>query len=207
MSTSYLALLRRRLAFVIFLTVVGLGASPLFAATRPESFRASLSLSINRIHRQETPDYQYDGYYAIQASDLVAQTVVSWMATPSMLREVYTQAGLDPGDESLDAFKGRFRTRKFSAQNIVVEFTEGTRANAEKVAAALVAVIQERNQALNRSAEGEALFEVAGSTPVIVPAKPNTPLLAVLGAVTGLLLAAALVGVQYVWGSRSQEEG
>jgi hypothetical protein len=78
----------------------------------------SVSFAVNRINSQSTAEYQYDGYYALQAADLFAQTVVSWFSTPSVLREVYDQASMDPEITTVSSLANRFKVKKYSAQNI-----------------------------------------------------------------------------------------
>lgn len=175
--------------------VVATATAFIVAATQPVRYASSESFAINRINPESTPDYQYDGYYALQAVDLFSQTVVSWFDTPSVIAEIYRQAKLDPETEALDRLPGRFQVKRYSAQNIVVRFTERTEDRAATLATAVSAVLQARTQALNQDPQGRPLFEIIGSTPVVAPAQPNPWVYAGLALVLsfglGLLLAAA----------------
>lgn len=168
--------LRRFRAFLaIFIVVVTVGAASLSMTRRP-TYVASLSIAVNRIHRQETTAYQYDGYYAIQASDLFSQTMLSWFLTPSVLLEVYERAGVEPSITSLSQLVGRFRARKFSPQNLVVQFAEPDKANAEKISAAIADVMKERTTVTNQDDNGDPIFEAVPAKAVIVESKPNVAL-------------------------------
>lgn len=178
--------------FIIILTIVGLVTSLTYALLKPAYYDTSLSFAINRINRQETPDYQYDGYYAIQAADLFSQTVMSWLLTPSVLLEMYKKAGIDPKIASLETFTARFKTKQYSPQNIVVRYKERDYQTADKIAGAIVSVVEERAAAANQTVDQKAFFEVVGAKPVIVKRSPVVWLHALLGFIAGFLLSSVL---------------
>ncbi len=170
-------------------------AAILFATSRADTYTTSLAFTVNRINKQSTTEYQFDGYYALQASDLFAETVVSWFLTPSVIVEMYDRAGLDPQAESLGSLTSRFKIKKYSSQNIVVKFTSLTSEEASKLSDAVVAIVEDKAAALNQSADRKALFEAAGSKPVIVQDSKGTVLAGVVGIVLGAFLALFLLTI------------
>ena len=82
-------LFKKYWGWLVIITVLATILSFVFAYFKPVNFDTSISFSINRINKQKTEEYQYDDYYAIQASDLFSQTVMSWFLTPSVLLEIY----------------------------------------------------------------------------------------------------------------------
>lgn len=187
--------LRRSLTFLVGLTGLGALTAGLVVARQPVRYQASISFAVNRISRVASGEYQYDGYYAIQAADLLSQTVVSWFSTPSVLREVYERAGLTTPIESLSALPRRFKTRKYAAQNIVVTFRESTDERANKIAQAVTETMQNRASALNQTADEQALFEIVGSKPVIVRQPPAVALTVLAGASVGFLAGLAVLSL------------
>lgn len=174
---------------ILGITLVGLVATVVFSLLEKPYYDTSISFSINQTNKQDTADYQYDGYYAIQASDLFSQTVMSWFLTPSVLLEIYQGAGIDPQISSIDEITSRFKTKKFSPQNIVVRYKERDRETAQKIAAAIVNVIEERAAASNQSSDNKSLFEVKGGEPVIVERQPNVLLNTGIGLVASIVLS------------------
>lgn len=168
--------------------VIGALLGALIASFKPISYESSLSFSVNQINKQETQDYQFDGYYAIQASDLFSETIVSWFQTPSFLLEIYTRAGVDPQITSLDGFTSRFKMKKFSSQNLVLKFTEATEEKAEKLSKSIIDHVEERAGELNQNADSKALFQVVGGNPVIV----KKELTVSMGMLYGLIAAGAV---------------
>src|SRR5690349_13578069 len=65
------------------------------ASAAPPRVKASLALTVAQQSHQETADYAYDGYYALRASELVSDTIISWLSTPSVVKEIHAAAGLD----------------------------------------------------------------------------------------------------------------
>jgi hypothetical protein len=162
-----------------------------------DRYAVSESFAVNRVNQQTSVDYQYDGYYALQAADLFAQTVVSWFATPSVLREVYSNANLDPEITTVNSLPSRFRVKKYSAQNIVVRFSERDETRAKGLATSIRRVMEEKASRLNQTADGKALFEIVGTEPVIAPAKPSVWLWAGVALILSAGLALFIAALRY----------
>lgn len=192
-TNEHSALLRKHLWLIVIITLLVGASSYIWAKQIPTVYRTSISFAVNRINKQDTAEYQYDGYYAIQASDLFSQTVVSWFYTPSFILEVYDIAGVTPKIDTLEKFTAQFKTKKYSAQNIVVTYPERDRATAEKIANGIIQNVSQRTKSLNQSSEQKALFEVVGAKPVIVEQLSNIPVRTVLGLIVGLVASLGFV--------------
>lgn len=193
--TFFTSLLKRPAPFLVLVTLLAGAAAAIFAARQPVRYQTSISFAANRINQGPTNTYEYDGYYAIQAADLFSQTVVSWFSTPSVLREVYERADVTVEPRSLNDLARRFSTKKFAAQNIVVTFTEGSEERANQIATAVIETMQARAAALNQSSDKKGLFELVGTKPLVVPAKPNVLLYALAGLIAGFLAALSVVSL------------
>lgn len=175
--------------FILAVTLLATIFSFVYAYFKPPIFDTSISFAINRINKQKTAEYQYDDYYAIQASDLFSQTVMSWFMTPSVLLEIYDQAGVDPQITSIERFTSRFKTKKYSPQNIVVRFKERDKTSAEKISNSIISIISQKAAASNQDADKNTLFEVKGAKPVIVEKKLNIWLSGLIGLLGGLIIS------------------
>lgn len=192
-SNEHTALIKKHFWVIIFITLLVGASTFVWAKMTPKVYRTSISFAVNRINKQDTAEYQFDGYYAIQASDLFSQTVVSWFYTPSFILEVYDTAGITPKIESLEKFTAQFKTKKYSAQNIVVTYPERDRDTAQKIADGIVVNLDQRTRDLNQSSDQKALFEVVGSKPVIVEQPSDTVTKTLLGLLVGLVAALGIV--------------
>lgn len=189
---DYLKILNRHKTMIVVLTLLIALAFWLFASYQPVVYDTSIAFNINRTAKQKTTDYQYDGYYAIQASNLFAQTIMSWLMTPSFLLEIYQQAGVEPNIDYLDKFANRFETKKFSPQNVAVRFKERDEATAQKISQSIIKTIEAKAVESNKTSEGDSLFSVIGSQPVIVPYKMDIKIVTAVGLIVGLLLSCFL---------------
>jgi uncharacterized protein involved in exopolysaccharide biosynthesis len=197
---DYLRTSFRHVRLILALALLGFVVA--YAVTRlaPTSYDASIAVTILRVNEPTTTDYQYDAYYTMQATDLVAQSVIAWFGTPSFVSEVYSKAGFDPAIRSIDEVARRFRSKKTSNQNILIEFSDESKEATQKLSSALVAAIQERVPALVTSVDGKPSFDVRADQPVIIEknAKPVSSGLigALAGALVGMFVATAIEGVR-----------
>lgn len=181
--------------FILTITLLAAIFSLVFAYLKPAVFDTSISFSINRINKQKTGEYQYDDYYAIQASDLFSQTVMSWFMTPSVLLEMYDKAGVDPKIKTITSFSSRFKVKKYSPQNIVVRFNERDKPTADKISESIIAVVGQKSAESNKDAESKSLFEVKGAKPVIVESRPSLWLSTLIGFICGLVMSIIIVNL------------
>src|SRR6185503_18506009 len=98
---DYIRLYWRERVTIFLIMIVAVGTTLILAANQPAKSSITTSYAVNRVTAETTPDYQYDGYYALQAVDLVSQTVATWFDTSPVIQEIYTQAKLDPQTDDL----------------------------------------------------------------------------------------------------------
>lgn len=189
---EHISILKKSRTFIVTFTLLVTLAAFLFTYFRPVTYASSISFAVNRINKQETPYYD-DSYFGIQASDLFSQTVISWFFTPSVLLEIYENGDVDPQIRSLERFASRFKTKKFSPQNIVVRFNERNEETASKISQAVIAVVEEKAVSINQTADNKALFEIVGEKPVIVKNDPQIVLVTIIGFIIGLVMSIVFV--------------
>jgi capsular polysaccharide biosynthesis protein len=202
---EHLSIIKKSRAFIITFTLLVTLVAFLVTYLRPQSYASSISFAVNRINKQETPYYD-DSYFGIQASDLFSQTVISWFLTPSVLLDIYERGNVDPQIESLETFANRFKTKKYSPQNIVVRFNERDEDTANKISQAVISVVEEKAVSINQTADNKALFEIVGEKPVIVKNDPQILLTTVIGFIVGLGLSIVFVYLLRYFKTPSQSE-
>lgn len=183
------------LAFTLLVGAMGL----ILATSTPPKYQTSVSFSIALTQKQQTPDYQYDGYYAIRAAELVSQTLISWFLTPSVILDIYQDAGISPKISNLNRFVARFKARQHAAQNIVITFKEQDEQTAEAIAGSIVKIVEQKGEALNTTQQHEALFDVQGSTPVIVQTRWNPYVATGSALLLGLFFSLFVISVKGYW--------
>lgn len=185
---AFVKIIHQRFVSIIIITAAVAVLSALITRVLPEKFDSSVSLNILRVNREETPDYQYDGFYAIQASDLFAQTVISWLQTPSVVNEIYGQSGVDSKFTSLSSFSGRFSAKKMSSQNIVIHFAAKSKEESDKLSSALISVVGQKAQDSLKTTKNIQVFDVKASNPITVKREYNIVVALIAGIASGLVL-------------------
>ena len=132
---SFAAASAKPFRLVVRTALAGALIGSVLSSIAPARTTVSLSFTVAQQARQATADYAYDGYYALRAAELVSDTLISWLSTPSIIKEIYASSGHDVSDDEALALAGRaFRAKKFSSQNVVVSFSASDPAAAADVA-------------------------------------------------------------------------
>lgn len=178
---------------IVIAALVGAPFAVALASVAPVRLKVSMAFTVSEQARQETADYAYDGYYALRAAELVSDTMISWLSTPSVVKQIHEEAGLELTDAEALGVAGRaFRAKKYSSQNIVVTFSAADEESARKLAASTSDVLAARAAGLVLSASGDSLFRTTASMPVVAYASTPPRVAAVAGALVGAFLGFAL---------------
>ena len=112
--------------YALFLAIIAIiGGSTGIAITKllPISYDVSLAVDIERKAVPTDKFYTYDGYYAIQATELFAKSVESWFVTPSFVEDVLKNADKADLDQlSVKDFRRVFTPEQISANLVEVRF-------------------------------------------------------------------------------------
>lgn len=194
-------ILNRKMLFVIVMTCVVI-ASVVFTITKRETFATSITLGIATAEHQQTVDYQYDGYYAIQASELFSDTVVSWAESPDVVVGIFDKAGLSLPTENIKKLSKIFTANKLSAQNVEMKFTAGSKEEAEKMVNGIKSTINAKTKQINEASQGTTSFQIVFSDAITKESQSNLPLNGLIGLVVGFITALGIAfSMNYVEGS------
>lgn len=87
-------------AVAVVSLVLALGAFGMVKRLGPE-YEVHFSYIISLSEREASGDYKFDGYYALQSTDLFTATVAAWAASPETVVAAYNEAGvLIPGSDA-----------------------------------------------------------------------------------------------------------
>lgn len=195
---EYLKLIRKNLKLILIVGVVAALSAFLFSNFQPVKYETSLSLLISKNKTQETDDFKYDGYYALQAGEMLADTVTEWLKSPTMVNAIYQEASVPGNFGSVKSYAKKFTAKKMSSQHIEVKFDSEAKESAEKISSAIIRIINDKIKALEENSEEEISFSASGENPVIVEKKPDALFNLVIGFISGLILGIFIVfGKEY----------
>jgi capsular polysaccharide biosynthesis protein len=144
-----------------------------FYIFRSASFDASLTLNISRAGSQETNEYKYDDFYRLQADEKFAETVVQWLRSPRIASDIYASAGADASKITLRQLGKGIRGEKLSSQVVAVTFSSSDRPKAEKMSQAVIKIIAENTESLNKNQKENTWFEIIPQEPIIKKYSPG----------------------------------
>jgi capsular polysaccharide biosynthesis protein len=169
-----------------------------FSLAKPVSYENDLILLVGRKGTQDTDNYKYDGYYAVQASDIFADNVSQWLGNASLVKEIYSRAGVKNESGSLRGFTKMFKAKKLSSQYVEVRYATADSQSAVKLAHAIVDVLGERAEALRTASNEEISFKIIYNDPLTIKTSNNLLLNNILALVGGLVIGIFLaLGKEY----------
>lgn len=203
-TKTYTSAMRRRLPYIIVVTLLVAALSALGTYFLPEKKSVSLSIAVDVSDIQETSDYKFSRYYGTQASAEFAETVASWFQSPEVVQRIFQQAELDPGTTSLNKLAKIFDAEALAAQNVEVDFMVDSNENADKLLKAMGDMVSEKTSELNRSED--AVFLATIAKPIVVTREKNILINTLVGAIVGLILGIALAAFVEYWRETSVDK-
>ncbi len=145
--TAYWQALLRRLPLLLLLSflagAIAYGISSSVAPVHVVHFSYLVSLS----QREAASDFRFDGYYALQATDLFASTLAKWIQTPEVISTAHQEAGLKLSSTDPRTIRRMVNAEKTAPQLVEVTIRDADSARAEQLGEGLRTVM-EKNIAL-----------------------------------------------------------
>lgn len=195
-------LLEKKLLIIAFALVIGL-VSLIVSFFLPSKYQADISLTVHRINRENTSDFQYDNYYAVQASEYVSNTLVSMFAMPSIVSEIYKEAGLE--EISVNQAIKSIKARQLSAHLVSVTVKLKNEEESRKVADSISKIISEKISKVEVTNMGKNSFAVEFSEPIVTRKKIDPVVILISGFVAGFLAACGFVFLKHYFSSKEEE--
>ncbi len=88
-----------------------------------QGYDVSISLNIHQSRESSDTYYSYDGYYAMQAEELISENVSRWFMSPAFVEEIISQSEPDLAEQiSLRELRSLFQVEQLSATIVEVRF-------------------------------------------------------------------------------------
>jgi len=192
----YKKLFHKNYLFLSLLVIIGISIGLAITKLAPTSYDVSLALNIERKTNNTGEFYTYDGYYAIQATELFGKSVASWFVTPDFVEDVLRNADKsDIAELSVKDFRRVFTPEQVSANVVEVRFgvdeTELGNTLTESISSSIVSYMETR---VIRD------YNIFVGTPVIRKVDYNPILFALGGGFLALALGIIIAAIrQHYW--------
>lgn len=185
---EYLQLIRKEKSVIIKAAILTLVFTLAFSYLQKKSYETSVSIFMVKDSTQSTDEFKYDGYYALQSGEIIADNIEKMLQSPQIVNEIYQEAGVDPNFDKIKKYKKSFTAHKMSNQYVEVSFNSETRENAKQVSGAITKVLQRKMEETKISSEEEISFSIENNTPVIIEKKTDMILNSLVGLFSGFFL-------------------
>ncbi len=126
-----------------------------------DTWAVHFSYVVSLQEREATNAYRFDGYYALQALESFTKTLAEWIVAPEMVAQAHRAAGL-PEPTGITKV---IEAEAAAAQLVRVTVQAGDRAQAEKLAAGLQAVVTQQLQRYEAAGVPAVQFRVVATEP------------------------------------------
>lgn len=192
----YKNFLKKNALFLGIIVTVGFSIGLVITNLIPVSYDVSLALNIERKTNDTGEFYTYDGYYAIQSTELFGKSVASWFVTPDFVEDVLRNVDKSDIDKlSVKDFRTVFTPEQVSANVIEVGFgVDKVDVGAdltESISSSITEYMQTR---------GIKDYNIFVGTPVIRKVDYNPILFALGGAFVALAIGISISSIrQHYW--------
>jgi hypothetical protein len=187
---------KKNALFLSIITVIGISLGLALTRLFPISYDVSLALNIERKAENTNEFYTYDGFYAIQATELFGKSVASWFVTPDFVEDVLRNADKSDIDKlSVKDFRRIFTPEQVSANVVEVRFgvdkTEIGTTLTDSISSSIVSYMQTRDI---------KNYNIFVGTPVVRQVEYNPILFALGGAFLALAIGISVAAIrQHYW--------
>lgn len=140
MFKRYVRRVQRRFPLFLLLSLALAVLTYVIMVRLPITYEVHYSAVVSLALREEPAEYTFDGYYALQATELFAATLAGWTEAPEVIVQAYQAAQVPVPRGGTRALRRGVSATKTAPQLIEIVVTADDRERAERLGAGLRAV-------------------------------------------------------------------
>ncbi|MBI1833721.1 MAG: hypothetical protein HYR90_02755 [Candidatus Andersenbacteria bacterium] len=137
----YVEALKRSLLWLLGFSVALAVLAWAVASTIKPSHQVYFSYLVSLAEREPAEEFRFDGYYAIQATDLFAATLAKWIGTPEVISAAYEAAEIEEIGSDPRQLVRAVHAEKTAPQLVEVVVQHKNPDTAKKLASGLMSVM------------------------------------------------------------------
>ncbi len=188
---QYLVVLQRGFGIILSITAIFTIIVTAIIYFSPSKYDATTSITVDRpisIDQKNVNYYLYDNYYSQQSSGLLADTIINWTSSPSIVKAIYARAGVVLPEVRKVASLGKiFTVRKLPPATVSVTIRSDNESDGQVLLKATIAELKERSLDLSQVKGGDQI-ELHDSGVASAVVKPYWGLNLLISILTGLIL-------------------
>lgn len=190
---EYYKIWRENVSVAIFVTLIVIIIVYAWSVKKSETYSTALLLGVSRTETQSTAEYKYDQFYRLQADEKFSETIVSWLKSPGVAKDIFKKAGAVADQKTMRQLSKSFHAEKASSEIVSVSFGAQNEEEAKKIANAVFSIVSEKTKSMNSEARDLNWFSVDMTDLIIAKniqdLRINLIIAALLGIFIGTLLA------------------
>lgn len=211
---NYLEVLKKNWILIVLITLVAGFSAYFFTNSQKPIYEGGLTMMVSPVPKDDGINknyYSYDGFYALQSSQLFTNNISSWLNSPDVVIDIYKQAKINIDASQVTELKTKISTTLRSAQsaNNMVDalFTDSKKENITKLSDAAFIIIDEKVQQFNQSTSNKITYRVERlANPFSVEILPKVNLNTTIGLIGGFILGIFLAFlINYFQKSKSEQ--
>lgn len=185
----YLNLFIKEKKFIFTFTFIATLSAFICSYWQQPYYENYISCFVFKKNTQPMTEFQYDGYYALQANTLISESIGQLLNTPQIVNSIYKNAEIDHKFTQIKHYKRHFKITKATNQYIEISYKTSNQEDAEILARATETVIQNHlNQIAQQSAE-EINFTANLTNPITIFHPVNIIQNLILATICGLIFS------------------
>lgn len=172
---NFFEIIQKRIGILILTVIVLTLATYFLTVKQSPTFQATATIVISRksvVDQTKVSYYIYDNYYAIQASGLLTDTILSWLTSASTVVEIYQKAEVPVPEKNASKLSKIFKSKKQGLTSNVAELSLSGRNKDEvnKLMQTALVIVGEKAPQLGQTSTNP--FEISTFGPQILTLKP-----------------------------------
>lgn len=184
----YMAALRKSWLVIVLIALIAAFLAGAAATHTGTAYSLHYSYSVSLAERETPPEYTFDGFYALQATDLFSATLARWITAPEIVAAAYEQAGL-PQVADARVLSRQVRAEKTAPQLVQVTITGKNPNEIRKLAQGMRAVITDNVEQYHDEGIPALRFAVVVTDEWVGERPVATTLVSIATFIAALLLA------------------
>lgn len=189
----YVAALQRSISYLLLIALLAAVLAYGIMRSVDPTYQVHMSYLVSLASREDANEYRFDGFYALQATDLFTATLARWMQTPETIVASFAEAGIELHTTSPRELVKIVRAEKTAPQLVEVTIRHTSAQQAQALAEGLKTTVLQSVDRYQDEGIPELTFQVVATDPWTGVTRPSTTLVT---AATFLLIL--FVGVNIV---------
>lgn len=180
----------RKIIAVVAIIAIAIGV--VFESYRTPSWKITVPLLIATSGEKETADFNYDHFYALEASDTLTDSLEEWLKNPAIRQEIATATKIQFKSQDWRFWEtNKWKVSKKAPQLVEVSFNANTENGIKEIDKNLKTEVNNYLNSFNQS--GEPHFNLTNSTSAVEFVAPAWGLVIILSLIWGIIIGVLLV--------------